>query len=74
MQEPQETLVQSLGQKDPLEKEMAIHSILARRVPWTEELGRRYNLWSHKDLDKTESIHTHFKLPRLETLHSHKAL
>ena len=34
----QETRVQSLGQKDPLEKEMANHSsILAWRIPWTEE-------------------------------------
>ena len=37
----QETLVQSLGLKDPLEKEMAAHSsILVWRIPWTEELGR----------------------------------
>ena len=36
----QETWVQSLGQKDPLEKEMAIHSgILAWRILWTEEPG-----------------------------------
>ena len=36
----QETRVQSLGQKDPLEKEMATHShILARRIPRTEEPG-----------------------------------
>ena len=35
-----ETWVKSLGQKDPLEKEMATHSsILAWRIPWTEELG-----------------------------------
>ena len=34
----QETGVQSLGQEDPLEKEMATHSgILAWRIPWTEE-------------------------------------
>ena len=34
----QETRVQSLGQDNPLEKEMAIHSsILAWRSPWTEE-------------------------------------
>ena len=34
----QETWVLSLGQKDPLEKEMATHSsILAREIPWTEE-------------------------------------
>ena len=33
-----ETWVQSLGQKDPLEEEMANHSsILAWRIPWTEE-------------------------------------
>ena len=37
----QETQVQSLGQEDPLEKEMATHSsILAWRIPWTEEPGR----------------------------------
>ena len=35
-----ETWVRSLGQEDPLEKEMAIHSsILAWRIPWTEEPG-----------------------------------
>ena len=34
----QETWVQSLGREDPLEKEMATHSsILAWRIPWTEE-------------------------------------
>ena len=34
----QETQVQSLGQEDPLEEEMATHSsILAWEVPWTEE-------------------------------------
>ena len=37
----QETRVWSLGREDPLEKGMAIHSsILAWRIPWTEELGR----------------------------------
>ena len=37
----QETQVRSLGQQDPLEKGMATHfSILARRIPWTEEPGR----------------------------------
>ena len=37
----QETRIQPLGQKDPLEKEMATHpSILAWRIPWTEEPGR----------------------------------
>ena len=36
----QETWVQSLGWKDPLEEDMATHSsILAWRIPWTEEPG-----------------------------------
>ena len=36
----QETLVRSLVQEDPLEKEMATHScILAWRIPWTEQPG-----------------------------------
>ena len=37
----QETWVRSLGQEDPLEKEMATHSsILAWKIPWAEEPGR----------------------------------
>jgi len=37
----QETWVQSLGWEDPLEKGMSIHSsILAWKIPWTEEPGR----------------------------------
>ena len=40
MQEPQEIRVRSLGQEDPLEEGMATHpSILAWRMPWTEEPG-----------------------------------
>ena len=36
----QQTRVWSLGQEDPLEKEMSTHSsILAQRIPWTEEPG-----------------------------------
>ena len=36
-----ETQVQSLGQEDPLEKEMATHfSTLAWKIPWMEEPGR----------------------------------
>ena len=38
MQQPQETPIQSLGWEDPLEEGMATHSsILAWRIPWTEE-------------------------------------
>ena len=41
MQETQEMWVRSLGQEDPLEKEMAPHSsILASKIPWAEEPGR----------------------------------
>ena len=42
----QGTWVQSLGQEDLLEKEMAIYSsILAWRIPWTEEPGELYSPW-----------------------------
>ena len=44
-----ETRVQSLGQEDPLEKEMATHpSILAWRIPWTEEPGRLQSTGSQR--------------------------
>ena len=50
----QETWVQSLGQEDPLEKEMATHSSsLARRIPWTEEPGGS-SPWGRKESDSTE--------------------
>ena len=49
----QETSVQSLGRKDPLEKEMATHSsILAWKITWTEELGRLQSM-GHKELNTT---------------------
>ena len=42
-----ETWVQSLGQEDPLEKEMATHSsIHAWKIPWTEEPGRLQSMGS----------------------------
>ena len=44
-----ETWVQSLGQEDPLEKEMATHSsILAWRNPWTEGPGELQSMGSQK--------------------------
>ena len=48
-----ETLVQSLGLEDPLEKGMANHSsILAWRIPWAEEpVG--YGFWGRKESDVT---------------------
>ena len=45
----QETWVQSLGREDPLEKEMATHSsILAWKIPWTEEPGRLQSMGSRR--------------------------
>ena len=46
--------IQSLEKEDPLEKEMATHSsILAWRIPWTEEPGGLQSK-GHKQLDMTE--------------------
>ena len=48
----QETRVPSLGQEDPLEKELATHSsILAWRIPQTDEPDRLYSPWGHKELE-----------------------
>ena len=45
----QKTQVQSLGQEDPLEKEMAIHSsTIAWKIPCTEETGRLQSMGSQK--------------------------
>ena len=39
----------SLGQEDPLEKDMATHSsVLAWRIPWTEEVGGLQSMVSHR--------------------------
>ena len=58
-----ETWVLSLGQEDPLEKEMATHSsILTWRIPWTEELGGLQST-GRKESDATEGLHLHFHSP-----------
>ena len=48
--------IQSLGREDPLEKEMATHSsILAWRIPWTEDSGGlQYSPCGRKESDTTE--------------------
>ena len=44
-----ETLAQSLGWEDPLEKERATHcSTLAWKIPWMEEPGRLQSMWSQR--------------------------
>ena len=53
----QETWVRSLGWEDPLEEEMATHSsILAWRIPWTEESGSPRG---HKESNMTEHARTY---------------
>ena len=45
----QETCIQSLGWEDPLEKRMAAHSsIVAWRIPWTEEPGKLQSMGSQR--------------------------
>ena len=45
----QETWVRSLGREDPLEEGMATHSsVLAWRIPWTEEPGGRQSMGSER--------------------------
>ena len=52
----QETWVQSLGREDPLEKGTATNtSILAWRIPWTEEPGGLLSM-CHKESDTTEQL------------------
>ena len=56
MQEAEETLIRSLGQEDPQEKEMATYSsILAWEIPWTEESG---GLQSGKEWGVTACTHS----------------
>ena len=83
MQEIQETWVQSLGREDPLEKEMGAHSsVLAWRIPWTEDSGGlqfmrlqrvRNNLASKQTAAAAEWVHvllTRFFEVKLEHLAS----
>ena len=50
MQETRQTWVGSLGQEDPLEKKMTtLSSILARKIPWTEESGGLQSMGSQKN-------------------------
>ena len=52
----QETQVQSMGQENPLEKEMATHSsILAWEIPWTRSLVG-CSPWGHKESGTTEQL------------------
>ena len=64
-------LVQSLGREGPLEEEMATHSsILAWRIPWTEEPSGLQSTGSQKESDTTErlSMSTEKENPQLTVL------
>ena len=59
MQEQQEMQVWSLGQEDPLGKEMAPHSIiLAWKIPWTEEPGGLQSKGSQRVWQDWLSMHS----------------
>ena len=62
-----ETQVQSLVWEDPLEKGITTHSsILAWRIPWTEDSLAGYGPWGHKESDMTERLTLHFSLSLLQ--------
>ena len=68
MQETQETRVQSLSWEDPLEDEMATHSsILAWRIPWTEELGGPHSMGLQRVRHDWARMHatTHTELTKI---------
>ena len=53
----QETWVQSLGHKDPLEKEIAAHSsIFTWEIPWTEEPGGLESMGSKKSATEQQQL------------------
>ena len=59
---PAMTQVRSLGWEDPLEKEMITHSsILAWRIPWTEEPGSLQSI-ECKESDMTEHAQMHIQI------------
>ena len=63
-----ETWVQSLSREDPLQKGMAIHSsILAWRIPWTEEAGGLQSV-TFKELDMTEWVIVSLFFSRRKTI------
>ena len=66
----QETPVRSLGREDALEKGTAAHSsILAWRIPWTEEPGGLKSMWSQRDRHNLNNLaRTHTYLQSFEVL------
>ena len=68
MQETQETRVQSLGQEDPLEKDMATHSsTLAWKIPWTEEHGRLQSTGLQSQIRLSDFTSLHLSLLKIKS-------
>ena len=68
----QETWVQSLGWEDPQEKKMAAHSsMLAWRIPWTEEPGRQHFMGSQRVGYDWAHTHTHTPYGLWTAMESH---
>ena len=60
----QETWVRSLGQEEPLEEGMAMHSsMLAWRIPWTEEPGGLLRVLKSRAQLKQLSMHAYIYIP-----------
>ena len=71
MQATQETWILSLGREDPLEEGMETHSsVLAWRIPWTEEPGRLQSMGG-KEVDTTERLSMHAHTVCLEDVSMH---
>ena len=65
----QETWVRCLGQEDPLEEGMATHSsILAWRIPWTEEPGGLQSIWSQRVGHNEMTKHNHMAYCRKQNI------
>ena len=66
MQGTQESRARFLGQEDPLEEEMATHSsILAWRIPWTEEPGRLQSVrWQKVRHNRASNTHAYLGLKK----------
>ena len=55
-----ETQLWSLGQEDPLEKEMAAHSSILAGKPHEQRSLAGYSPWGRKKLDMTKQLHFHY--------------
>ena len=57
----QETQIQSLGGKGPLEKEMAAHSSILAAISHGQRSQAGYSSWDHKELDRTYQLNNNKK-------------